>query len=209
MESDEVEVEHVPYNFQLFVYSPNRNIIRFHFIFNPSAMYKIGVFETITHNFALRGIPIVHIAISYTRKGKSHGVVFVDLTECGEISINEMLVELRRYPHILDVKLLKPTFEGLVFDSYFFPLKVGEEREVIFLRRGYRGLIRKAREQIGPTYELTLFLEGYNLSMEAFKEYVKIAGEDLEKIVKLGEILFQHLGYGRIVIKNSTWKREK
>jgi len=62
------------------------------------------------------------------------------------------------------------------------------KREVIFLRRGYRGLIRKAREQIDPTYELTLFLEGYNLSMEAFKEYVKIAGEDLEKIVKLGEV---------------------
>lgn len=198
---EEVETP-VPYNFQLFVYSPNRKVIGFHFVFDPSAMYTIGVFESITHNFARRGIPIIHFAVSFTLKGPSYGVVFVDLSESEDVNVDEMHLELRRYPYILDVKLLKPLFEGFVFDSHFFPLKVGDERGVIFLKRGYRGLIKKAREQLGPTYELTLYLEGYNLSIEAFKEYVKMTGEDHERIIKLGEALFQHLGYGRITLEN-------
>lgn len=202
MKISEVEEkeELTPYNFQLFVYSPNRNAVGLHFTFDPSAMYKIGVLDTITRNFALKGIPIIHLAISYVEKGASHAVIFIDLADT-DVNIDEMLLELRRYPYILDVKLLKPLFNGFIFDTYFFPLKVREERAVIFLRRGYIGLIKKAREQLGLDYELTLFLEGYNLSMEAFKEYTKIAGEDVEKLVKLGRSLFQHLGYGRIEIE--------
>ena len=196
-----LEGEAVPFNFQLFVHSPGRSIYGFHFVLDPRAFYSAGVLEQITRAFAVRGIPIVHYAVSFNPKGESHGVVFADLSGRDVDVVSNILSVLRRTSHVLDVRIISPLFDGFVFDPYFFPFMVDGERAIIFFKRNYLALGKALREKIGTGYEMILYLAGYEIGRLAYKAHAKIAGKSPEKLIKINQALFIHTGDGIMKIE--------
>ncbi len=188
--------KHAPFRFQLYVNAAGRQVIGFHIIFDPRAIYRAGVLEQITRAFASRGIPIIHYAVSHDLEGSSHGVVFVDLTD-SDIEAEDLLMVLKNMPYVLDVKLLNPIFNGFVYDQYFFPLMIGEERGIIFLQREYEVFAKRIREELGSGFSAILYLLGHDIGVNVFqKGHRRLVGWDAEKLVKVSEALFQHLGFG-------------
>ncbi len=186
----------VPFNFQLFVHFPNRTVYGFHFVLDERAIYHAGILEQITKAFSSRGIPIIHLAVSFNPKGKSHAVVFIDLSGRDVNVAFNLLTILRRLSYVKDVRIITPLFDGFTIDSDFFPFMVGGERAIIFYKRNYLALSKVLREKIGTGYDMILYLAGYEIGRLAYEAHKKIAGRNPEKLIKTAQTLFQHAGSG-------------
>ncbi|MCS7365013.1 MAG: hypothetical protein NDF54_06205 [archaeon GB-1867-035] len=191
----------VPFNFQWFVWLPGRVVYGFHFVLDARAFYRPGILERITKVFSVNGVPIVHYAISFNPKTESHGVIFADFTGLDLTVAYELLPTLRQVQYVVDVKIIPPLFEGFTIDPYFFPLIVGDERAILFLRRNYVAFDKVLREKIGTAYEVMLYLAGFEIGQSAFKAHRKIAGDDPERLIKITQALYKQVAYGIMEIK--------
>ncbi len=197
-----------PFRFQLFVYEPGRRVIGFHLVLDPRSIYRAGIIGGITNVFASRGIPIINFAVSLTPFEKNHCVLYVDLSNNEDVDVMDLLSDLKHVPYVVDVILIKPLFDGFVANPYFFPLIFGDERAVIFLKRGYEGLIKHGRKKLGSGFDAILYLEGYNLGANTFlRWYKELADKSSENLLKMAKTLFQQVGYGIIVIESVNTER--
>jgi len=109
---------------------------------------------------------------------------------------------MKSKPYVIDIKLIKPLFNGLICDPYFFPLNVFNERAIIFLRRNYEGMIKEIRRQLGSAAETLLYLMGYNIGVNYYEKGGKIiAGRDLDKLIRLTIESIKQIGLGIIEIE--------
>lgn len=191
------------YRIGTFLYLPNRDIIGFHFSFHHKALDKPGILVSLLSIFSIRDISIVGFDISQvTPKTPIEGFIYIDITGRKDINPKEIINEMKSKPYIIDIKLIKPLFNGLICDPYFFPLNVFNERAIIFLKRNYEGMIKEIRKQLGSAAKTLLYLMGHNIGTNYYEKGGRIiVGKDLEKLIKLAIESSKQVGLGIIEIE--------
>ncbi len=192
---------YVPFNLGFFIYKPGRRLLGLHIKFSVGAVDAVGVLHQVTSIFKKYNIPIINLGISSAEP--SHAFIFLDVSDVDqtvfEKLFGKLISELKHTPYIADVRLVQPIAESFIFDPYFFPLMVNNERAIIFLRRSYEGFIKLVRNKIGSGVKALLFFIGYDVGIQAFrKSHAVIAKKDLNKLLEVGKAFFQMMGYGII-----------
>lgn len=192
-----MEKNHKPYKIDSFHHFPNKDVIGFYFTLEPKAIDVPGVIINLLTVFSANDIPILGFDISQVKPNTPfEGFVYVDLTG-KQVKPNQLLQELKERPYVIDVKIIEPLFKGVMCDTYFFPLYALGERAIIFIQRGYEGIIKRARLELGSAFNTLLYLQGYDMGVNAFQRgHIKIAGKNPARLVKLFEELFKQSGFG-------------
>ncbi|MBO3832474.1 MAG: hypothetical protein FGF51_03700 [Candidatus Brockarchaeota archaeon] len=125
-------------------------------------------------------------------------IVFLDFSNTS-VTPEEALRLVRKQPFVRSAHLIVPSYEGLLFDNYFFPLVVGKRRAVIFRRRVYESLFKGVREKFGTAGEAMLYYQGFAVGHRTCQAYREETGiEDPEALVGLGKAYFRTSGWGII-----------
>ena len=193
---------YAPLNFNLYVYYPGRRIVGFHIILDPRCIYRVGVLESVVRVFSSRRIPILHFITTKSAEGNVYADFFVDLSTAEHVDIGTLILGLKAAPHVLDVKLVEPLFDGFVFSYNYFPLMAFGERAIILPKRDYEGFIKLSRQKLGSGFNTILYIVGYDVGVNAFKKgHSPIAKDDVKKLIKVCQAFFQHVGFGVLKIE--------
>lgn len=135
-----------------------------------------------------------------TRSDSAKVLAFIDLTR-SNVSAREALELIRKQLHVKNVELIEPTKSGIVADTYFFPLVIGNKRAIIFQRELYEALFRGIREEFGSAGEALLYYQGVNVGIKFYEECVEISGnENIDDLLDIAEAISATLGLGLIEI---------
>ena len=195
----QTEKDFIPYEVGRFVYLPNHNPIGFLIKLAPEALETHGILERITHVFASRNISILHFKMSRPVPGKPlYMLLFADVWNSNLIST--LSEEIKEIKYVDRVNVIEPLFKGFTTDKFFFPLIMAGNRVIILRKPLYEGLIKRLRRELGSGYEAILYYMGVEMGREAFKDYVKMIGGDLNKLIIVVEEFFRLVGFGVIRI---------
>lgn len=206
----EMERIHKPYKIDSFYHFPNKDVIGFHFTLESKAIDVPGVVVNLLTVFSVNNISILGFDISQVKpQAPFEGFIYADITG-KNIDPDKLLEELKDKPYVIDVKLIKPLFNGVICDTYFFPLYALGERAIIFIQRGYEGIIKRARLELGSAFNTLLYLQGFDMGLNAFQRgHRKIAGRKTERLIKLFEELFKQSGFGVMKVEEIDLERKE
>jgi len=102
-------------------------------------------------------------------------LTFVDFTN-SSIKPEKMAQQLRQTGFFEHVQMFAPTPSGFVYDNFFFPLKVGNERVIVFRRPLYEAFFSGIRKEFGSAGETFLYYMGLEAGSKLFEDYKKISG---------------------------------
>jgi len=195
----QIEKEFIPYEVGRFVHLPGHNPVGFLIKLAPEALEAHGILEGITHVFASRNISILHFKMSRPVPGKPlFMLLFADVWNSTLVSV--LGEEIKRVRYVDEVDVIKPLFEGFTTDKFFFPLIMAGDRAIILRKPLYEGLIKRLRSELGSGYEAILYYMGVEMGREAFKDHIKVAGRDLNRLIIVVEEFFRLVGFGVIKI---------
>jgi predicted hydrocarbon binding protein len=157
------------------------------------------------------GVVVRYIQISMAKADETsvNAIAFVDLSN-SEASPETVLKLVKSQKFIKNAQIIKPNRNGIIFDEYFFPIMVGDQRVVIFRKPIYGALFNGVRRKFGSAGEAMLYYEGFAIGFEVYDEYVKTANsENLDDLVEVARAVNMTLGWGIIdKIKIDVEKRE-
>lgn len=122
-------------------------------------------------------------------------LAFLDFTE-SKVQPKELIEQLKKLDAVRSVEIIKPKKSGLIADTHFFPLVIENERVVIFRRTVYEGLMAGIRKQFGSAGEAFLFYAGFNIGIQVYDNYVKLAGtENVEALAETIATITKTMGW--------------
>ncbi|MBX5321644.1 MAG: hypothetical protein QHH12_03135 [Candidatus Bathyarchaeota archaeon] len=145
------------------------------------------------------GITIQYIQFSMeeSRKPTVNAIAFLDFTNSKASPEEALEILLNSYNFIKSAKIIKPCGNSVIFDNYFFPLTVANERAVIFRKSVYEALFTGVREKFGSAGEAMLYYQGFSIGFEIYEQYVKIAkSERIEDLIEVAKAINMTLGWG-------------
>jgi predicted hydrocarbon binding protein len=102
-------------------------------------------------------------------------LAFIDFTD-SSAKPQELVAQLRRMGFLKHIQICAPTSSGFVYDSFFFPLNVGNQRAIIFRKPSYEALFSGIRKEFGSAGEAFLYYMGLETGSKLFEDYEKISG---------------------------------
>lgn len=169
-----------------------------------------GVLRKISELSERLGAVIRYIQISMTKVDEAsvNAIAFADFSN-SKVLPEEALELIKSQEFIKNAQIIKPNRNGIIFDNYFFPIMVGDQRAVIFRKPIYQALFNGVRRKFGSAGEAMLYYEGFTIGFETYDEYVKTAGSgNLEDLVDVVKAVNMTLGWGIIdKIKIDSEKR--
>ncbi|AKG38590.1 hypothetical protein MA03_03835 [Infirmifilum uzonense] len=184
----------LPYEMGRYAIEPGTRPYIYHLILSPEALKATGLLEEVSMIFASRNIPILELKVSTPPRLKVRIIVIVDLK--GREDLAEGLRgELSRLRFVEEVTYTPPIAEGVVFDTFSFPLTFMGERSIIMRRAVYEGFIKGGWERFGSAFAAMLYLMGFEAGRKAFVDYYSIF-RDPNTQLKAVSAVFQMLGYG-------------
>ncbi len=162
---------------------------------------EIGNFRKLTELADSMGIVIRYIQFSMeeNRKPTVTAIVFLDFSNAKVTPEEAVKAVLKNYSFVKKAKLIKPRVKDVVFDNYFFPLIVADERAVIFRRSVYEALFNGVREKFGSAGEAMLYYQGFSIGFEIYEKYMKTAkSEKVEDLVEVAKAINMTLGWGAV-----------
>ena len=161
---------------------------------------QIGALRKISELAEKLNIIIRYIQFSMTKiiEPSVTAIAFLDFSK-SNVSPEEALKLVKKLEFVKMAKLIKPHKKGIIFDDYFFPLNVGEERAVIFRKTVYEALMEGVREKFGSAGEAILYYIGFTIGYQVCDRNLKIAhSKDAEDLINLSKAMFKTFGYGII-----------
>jgi len=123
-------------------------------------------------------------------------LAFVDFTD-SSVEPEEMAQQIRQVGFFEHVQIFAPTPSGLVSDNFFFPLKVGNERVIIFRKPLYEAFFAGIRKEFGSAGEVFLYYMGLESGSKLFEDYKKISGSaNPGNIINLAFAFAFNMGWG-------------
>ena len=185
----------IPFGIQRFMFYRGRRL----YGLIVEAISRPGVLAAVTDKIAKRGLDITYCS-TRTVKAAERGLIllFIDFTD--SIEPTTLARELRELEPIVDVRLIKPKFEGFISDDVSFPLLLDSLRAIILDETALRGLLVSFREHLGTGGEAML----YHLGMEVgamraahlFEKAESIGVLDLRGKCQIILNVLTSLGYG-------------
>jgi len=102
-------------------------------------------------------------------------MAFIDFTN-SSIKPEDMVAQFRHMGFFKDIQIFAQTSLGFVYDKFFFPLKVGNERAIIFRKPLYEAMFSGIRKEFGSAGEVFLYYMGLETGSRLFEDYKKISG---------------------------------
>jgi len=186
------------------VYLANRKIYGYAFktMLDPKTTLKVAEIT------AKANAPMIFIQYSKPKltEKTAKGLVYLDFTEATSTPEN-ILKEFKKSVAVEHVQLLKPTKSGVLTDTYFFPLILGDERIVIFRKSLYEGFIIGIKKQFGTAGEALLYYTGFDFGQRAYKYYKNLAiTQDLNELGEIARALGATTGWMQIEPVNVNTK---
>lgn len=100
-------------------------------------------------------------------------LAFVDVTD-SLIQPEELTKQFQQLG--LEIKIFSQNSFGFVWDNFFFPLKVGNERAIIFRKPLYEALFSGIRKEFGSAGEAFLYYMGIQSGSKVFEDYSSAIG---------------------------------
>ena len=186
----------IPFGVQRFMFYRGRRL----YGLLVEVVSRPGVLAAVTGKIAERGLDITYCS-TRTVKADERGLIllFIDFTD-SDIEPTTLAGELRELESIVDVRLIKPKFEGFISDDVSFPLLLDSLRAIILDETALRGLLVSFREHLGTGGEAML----YHLGMEVgairashiFEKAESIGVLDLRGKCQIIFNVLTSLGYG-------------
>ena len=199
--------DYKPFRFRLSMLFPGRMIYGFHISLEPRTIYETEILERMTNLISSRNISIVHMYTCLNLMEESYCIIYIDLTDRDDVSVEELVQALRRTPLVTDVKLIRPLFRGFTFDPHIFPLMKNDRRIIVLGRLAYEGFIKQGRRDMGSGFNTVLYIVGFDIGSNIFKEICNVIGRwRIEDLLNWGSAIFQEMGYGRMKI--ISWNSE-
>lgn len=122
-------------------------------------------------------------------------IAFLDFSQ-SKTSPEEALKILKSQKYVKNAQIINPS-NGIIYDSYFFPITLEGERVVIFRKPVYEALLNGIRKKFGSAGEAMLYYQGFSIGFEIYDAYVKIAkSERLEDLIEVAKAVNMTLGWG-------------
>ena len=188
------------YEIGRFVYLPGRRVFPIYIKVSPEGLYRPGVLADILQVFTSKKVPIVHLDIS-----RPNGSTPIDIIVFADLTGREHLID----DIVRDIKLVKlvdyvryntPEFNGLASCNNCYFLTLMRERVVVFRKTLYKIFAKRLREELGSGYTAWLYQLGIALGKSAYKSNKELIGEDFEKLLKIGSVMFEQVGFGKVKI---------
>ena len=189
-----------PYEIGRFVYLPGRKVFPIYIKVAPEGLYRPGVLADILQVFTSKNVPIVHLDISRPNGSTPIDIIiFADLTG-REYLIDDIIRDIRLVNLVDYVRCNSPKFNGLASCNNCYFLTLMKERVVVFRKTLYEIFAKRLREELGSGYTAWLYQLGIALGKSAYRSNKELIGEDFEKLLKLGSVMFEQVGFGRVKI---------
>ncbi|MBO3808287.1 MAG: hypothetical protein FGF50_01645 [Candidatus Brockarchaeota archaeon] len=127
-------------------------------------------------------IRFIQVSMVEDQEPFARAVAFLDFSKAS-VTPEEALKTVRKQEFVRKAHIIYPSPEGILFDDYFFPLSVGDERAVIFRRRVYEALFKGIREKLGTAGEVTLYYQGLSIGHQIYNSYAEAAGTDEPEVL--------------------------
>ncbi|MEM3578790.1 MAG: V4R domain-containing protein [Candidatus Bathyarchaeia archaeon] len=156
------------------------------------------------------GITIRYIQFSMEEAGKPtvNAIAFLDFSKAKATPEEALEILTNSYDFVKNAKIIRPQGKDVVFDNYFFPLIVADERAVVFRKSVYEALFNGVREKFGTAGEAMLYYQGFSIGTEIFDHYMKIAKSNMvEDLIEVAKAINLTLGWG--VVDDVSIDQEK
>jgi len=95
-------------------------------------------------------------------------LAFIDFTN-SQVKPEELAKRFQQFG--LDIKMYPQNSFGFVWDNFFFPLKVGNTRVILFRKPFYEALFSGIRKEFGSAGEVFLYYMGLESGSRVFEDY--------------------------------------
>jgi predicted hydrocarbon binding protein len=157
------------------------------------------------------GVVIKYIQYSMPKSGETVGkaIAFIDLTN-SKVTAKEALELVKQQTYVKNAEIIEPIKNGIVSDTYFFPLVIADERVVVFRRRAYEALFNGVRTHFGSAGEAFLYYQGFNVGLKIYDDYVEMAEtKRTEDLIKIARAVNMTLGWGITELEELDEKKGK
>ncbi len=133
-----------------------------------------GVLEKIVKIISGRKLNIVSVVTSIPSPSAKEadifiGIDFTDKKELCEIVIEEM----KKLNVVFEVKHIRPTLAGILFDEYLFPIRLGGKPAILLGHANMIGFLIGLKKKFGEAIAATtLYHAGYSVGQTAYKMYI-------------------------------------
>jgi len=166
----------------------------FYIELDARSLNEPGILERITEIFLRYRVSILQLKMS-APLGKPIRVIVIADMKGKEGLVEKIVKDLRLIYRALDAWVKPPIIEGVVIDSYSFPLSLHGRRVVLLRRDVYEGFIIGGWSRFGSGYGQLLYIVGFDAGRRAYKSHASLC-PDKTKMLMLAKDLFQMLGYG-------------
>lgn len=142
---------------------------------------------------------IRYIQFSMDEAGKPtvNAIAFIDFANSKASPEEALEILLNSYGFVKSAKIIKPCGNTVIFDNFFFPLTVVNERAVILRKPVYKALFTGVREKFGSAGEAMLYYQGFHVGSELYEHYAKIAkSSKVEDLIEVAKATNMTLGWG-------------
>ena len=172
-----------------------KKLTTIHVRLKPEAAEIPGILGKVIQPISRRGVTIMGIYTSTIPEQYSYITIFIDSTKLKDEDLNSLICEMeiggREFN--AEIKLYTSPVEGVAIDPYSFPITAMGSRAIILMQHSLEGLI-KGLTRIGA--EIILNMVGREIGKTGFEAHERIAGRNLEKLLKLSEARFMMSGFG-------------
>jgi len=172
-----------------------RRITTIHVTLKPEAAEIPGILEKVIQPISRRRVTIMGIYTSTMPAEYAYITIFIDSTRMGSEDLNSLIDEIEMGVREFDakVKMYTSPIEGVAIDPYSFPITAMGSRAIILMQHSLEGII-KGLSRIGA--EIILNMVGREIGKTGFEAHERIAGRNLEKLLRLSEARFMMSGFG-------------
>ena len=135
-------------------------------------------------------------------------LAFMDFTN-SSVEPEELVKRLRQVGLFKHIQLFAPKPSGFVYDNFFFPLKVGSDRVIIFREPLYEAFFSGIRKEFGSAGEVFLYYMGLESGSKLFEDYKNIIGSaDTRTIIEMAYTFAFNMGWGIFKIQELNLRKK-
>lgn len=126
--------------------------------------------------------------------GEVEMTFFLDFSS-SKISFKKLSERLKRIAYVKSIEHIKPLSEGLIVDTYHFPLTVSSERACIFRKSVLKGLFKDIKEKFREAGKVFLYYQGVKVGENVYEDYKKYVKTNEEILFLFTEVV-RAIGWG-------------
>ncbi|MEM2217823.1 MAG: 4-vinyl reductase [Thermofilaceae archaeon] len=193
-----------PYEVGRLIFAPDARPYYYNITLKPEAFREVGILAELLSVFSGEELQILQVKVSTTNPGDPVRVLIaVDLK--GKEKLADRLADnLKRRKHVVNANYAPPLFNGIVVDTWSFPLTFQGERAFIMNQGMLEGMLKGGWRELGPAFAAVLYRAFFNGAKREYEVHIDNLPYSIDERFKLIEEVFRMLGYGILKFEKIT-----